>query len=469
MQKNTFSMRLKTLLEQKQLTLAEVARAIDMSTPSVHRWTRGGEIEYDNLRALAKFLNVNWIWLRYGDEAIESLKESMLSSDSAADERRKYLGEIMENEARMSLAQDMARIVTWEWNVLTDELTVSSNSEQIFGRRIEEVRSSMLPFATFELEALIAKFTSSELAQEWDFNLPIVGSDDACWFASRGQMLFDAQGRPFKIVGISIDITQRKQLVSALERSEYMMRKIIETIPVGLWIADQSGHITAANPEAERIWGGVKLVELAHYGEYKGRWDNTGKEVGSGDWTLARAIQYGEVSRGEVVTIEAFDGKERTIIMSAIPLWDVNDKIIGAIEVNQDITTLKHIEESLRLTVEQWNSTFEQPLVGIAYCKTGSDTLHVNARFAELMGSSIKELANGLMESFLDEDTRREFKMHMQNTQVNAPTTFRLQGKLQCKDGTSNVVQLCVIYNPMPKAVFNKLVFVIETPAELAV
>jgi transcriptional regulator with XRE-family HTH domain len=53
MQKNNFSMRLKTLLKQKQLTLAEVAKAINMSAPSVHRWTRGGEIEYENLRALA--------------------------------------------------------------------------------------------------------------------------------------------------------------------------------------------------------------------------------------------------------------------------------------------------------------------------------------------------------------------------------------------------------------------------------
>jgi transcriptional regulator with XRE-family HTH domain len=124
----SFSDRLKSLLEQKQLTLAEVARSVGTSTPSVHRWTRGGRIEYENLRLLAKFLDVNWIWLRYGDEALEGLQESLVTNASVADERRKFLGEIVENEARMNLAQELAGIVTWEWNVLTDELVFQPRS-----------------------------------------------------------------------------------------------------------------------------------------------------------------------------------------------------------------------------------------------------------------------------------------------------------------------------------------------------
>lgn len=461
-------MRLKTLLEQKQLTLAEVARAISMSTPSVHRWTRGGEIEYENLRALASFLEVNWIWLRYGDEAIESLQESLPANGSAADERRKYLGEIMENEARMNLAQEMARIVTWEWNVLTDELTVSPNSEQIFGQPIEEVRSSLLPFDTLDLEALAKKFVSSELAQEWDFNLSQADTEDGRWFAARGRLIFDAQERPLKIIGVSIDITQRKLMQKALEKSEYMMRKVMETIPVGLFIADQEGRISTANPEAERIWGGARLVELEHYGEYKGWWENSGTEIGSSGWTLARAIQQGEVSRGEIVNIEAFDGEQRTIIMSAIPLLDAHNKIIGAIEVNQDITTLKRTEESLKSIVEQWNFIFEQPLVGIAYYKPGSSALHVNARFAELMHCTIEELAQDDLENLLDENTCRAFQAFLNNAQAGGPTSFMLDGKLQCKTGAATDVQLCVICNATANSVFRIFVFALEARSEIA-
>jgi PAS domain S-box-containing protein len=330
------------LLKQKQLTLAQVANSIGKSVPSIHRWTRGGEIDYENLRSLANLLEVNWIWLRYGDEAIEELRESISSNESIADERREHLGRIMENEARMNLAQDMAGIATWEWNVLTNELIGSPNVEHVFGLPITKVRPYLLPFEALGLADLTQRFSDSTLAKEWDFNLPQSGGEDDRWFVSRAKLLYDAQNRPNKIVGVSIDITERKQMQKALEKSEYILRKVIETIPVGLWIADQNGRITLANPEAERIWGGAKLVNLEHYGEYKGWWEDTGKEVGSDGWTLARAVKHGEESKGEVVKIKAFDGAERTIIMSAIPLLNENNKIIGAIEVNQDITAIKN-------------------------------------------------------------------------------------------------------------------------------
>ncbi|MEO8418043.1 MAG: PAS domain S-box protein [Methylophilaceae bacterium] len=453
-------MRLKALLEQKQLTLAEVARAINMSAPSVHRWTRGGEIEYENLRALADYLEVNWVWLRYGDEAIEGLQETMSANGSAADERRKHLGQIMESEARMTLAQDMASIVTWEWNVLTDELTGSPNCEQIFGQTIVEIRPKLLPFESLGLEALITQFKSSNHPHEWEFNLPKNEVDSERWFVSRGRLIFDAQERPLKVVGVSIDITQSIHMRNALEQSEYLMRKVIETIPVGLWIADQKGRITKANPEAERIWGGAKLVELEHYGEYKGWWESTGKEIGSSGWTLARAIQQGEESRGEIVNIEAFDGKQRTIIMSAIPLLDADNEIIGAIEVNQDITALKRTEESLKSIVEQWKAIFEQPLVGIAYYRADSDSLHVNARFAELVQRSMEELAGESLANLLDEETNDAYQAHLCSTPAGKTTTFKQRGKLRCKAGETADMQLCIVSSKQAGSVLKTLVFV---------
>ena len=463
MTKITFPIRLKTLLAQKHLTMTEVAQAINISAPSVHRWTRGGEIDYENLRALANFLEVNWIWLRYGDEAIEGLKESINNSESVAEERRDYLSKIVESEARMNLAQDMARIATWEWNVLTNELKGSPNSELIFGLPIEKIRSSLLPFEALSLSALIEKFSESELVQEWDINLPQPVGEEDRWFATRGKLLYDAQHRPIKIIGVSIDITLRKHMQRTMEKSEYITRKVIETIPVGLWIADQNGKIAMANPEAERIWGGAKFVDLEHYGDYKGWWEDTGKEIGNEGWTLARAIKYGEVSRGETVNIEAFDGEQRTIIMSAIPLFDHENSIIGAIEVNQDITTLKQTEALLRVKEKKWNFIFEQSLIGIAYCKTSDGPLLVNAKFAELAKISFDELSNVKFENLLEANLSKEFQIRISNVQVGEEARFALRGGLKRKTGASVDVQFLVIYNRIANSVFKLLVFVIES------
>lgn len=467
MKKNSFSDRLKLLLEQKQLTLAEVARSVGTSTPSVHRWTKGGEIEYENLRLLAKFLDVNWIWLRYGDEALEGLQESLVTNGSVAEERRKFLSEIMENEARMNLAQEMARIVTWQWNVLTDELTASSNSKMIFGQSIDNLHSNLLPFKDLDLESLKAKFSSNRLGWEWDFSL-LSNNSDENWFTSRGQLIFDSQDRPIKVVAVSIDITERKRMEKSLERSEYLMRKVMETIPVGLFIADDKGRISTVNPEAERIWGGTKLVELDGYGEYKGWWESTGKQVRGSDWTLARAVEHGQVNRGEVVNIEAFDGELRTIIMSAIPLLDIDNKIIGAIEVNQDITSLKRIEDSLKVTVEQWKSITEQSLIGIAYKTSTDDFLHVNARFAELLNSSVEELTHDSLENLFDENTRKLYLKHLDNAHAGEPTKFMVQVKLKAKAGLTEDLWLSVICNPVANSAFKTLVFAFEPSVEIS-
>lgn len=463
----SFSDRLKLLLEQKQLTLAEVARSVGTSTPSVHRWTRGGRIEYENLRLLATFLDVNWIWLRYGDEALEGLQESLITSGSVVDERRKFLGEIVENEARMNLAQELAGIVTWEWNVLTDELKFSSNSNKIFGQSIDNFDSDLLPFRKYDLDALKTKFASNTLGLEWDFSL-LTTSGNERWFTSRGQLIFDYQQRPIKVTAVSIDITERKQMEKSLERSEYMLRKVMETIPVGLFIADENGRISTANPEAERIWGREKLVELDGYADYKGWWESSGKRLTASDWTLAKAVEHGAANRGQVVNIEAFDGELRTIIMSAIPLLDIDNKVIGAIEVNQDITALKRIEYSLKSNVEQWESTFAQSLIGIAYYKSAKDFLHVNARFAELVNSSSQELALENLLNLFDEKTRSLYLSYVENAQAGKTTKLMTRANLQGKTGLSKYLWLYVVCNPVATSAFETVIYAFDPSLEIS-
>ncbi len=139
MTEDTFATRLKGVLEGKRIMLKQVAEALSVSPSAVHKWTRGGEIEYERLLALARFLGVNWLWLRYGEQAIADLETSTASDPHIKALRQKHLAEIMESEARMKFAQEVSGIVTWEWNVLTDGLTYSSNDVTLFGRHIRNM------------------------------------------------------------------------------------------------------------------------------------------------------------------------------------------------------------------------------------------------------------------------------------------------------------------------------------------
>lgn len=387
MKQDGFGERLKALIKQKQLTQAQVANAVGTSVPSVNRWTKGGEIEYENLRALADFLEVNWVWLRYGDEAIESLQVSMSEAGAMTDMRREYLNQILENEASMKASLEMAQIVSWEWNTLTSALKCSQNAAQVFGVELDKLPNVAMPFRNLPLEKLIRLFDGDE-TYNWDFEIT-AGDKSIKSFTSQAKLIYDASNRPMKVIGISADITARKQAEQAVQRSEYMMRKIIEIIPVGLWVADEQGVICMANPEVKRIWGGARYVGLDHYGEYKGWWEKTGKELGAEGWTLARAIKYGETSMPEVVNIEAFDGQHRTIIMYATPLCDADNHIIGAIEINLDITELKNTEHTLKQTLEEWPTELQEALEAVGQL----DPRHYIQQIVNRMQLSAEEIS----------------------------------------------------------------------------
>lgn len=422
MKKNGFGERLKALLKQKGLTQGQVASSIGTSVPSVNRWTKGGEIEYENLRSLADFLEVNWVWLRYGDEAIESLKTAEPENGPMRDLRREYLDQILENEARMKAALGMAQIITWEWNVLTRSVTCSDNATQLFGVSEDHLPNCMLPFTSLAIDELIDTFGNGQ-PYNWDFEV----TDDLGqkkWFSSRAELIFDSAKRPIKVIGISADITERKHAENALAHSEYVLKKIIDIIPVGLWLADKEGKINLANPEVQRIWGGAKYVGLSEYGEYKGWWEDSGEPLTAEDWTLARAVTAGETSKPQVVDIEAFDGEKRTIVMHAAPLRNTEEEIIGAVEINQDITNLKAIERSLKQSLLQWQAVFDQEQFSVIQLDENLEVKVLSKKLLNQLSISSVDTENLSLERFLTDNVIDLIREKLKSSAENELTTF---------------------------------------------
>jgi PAS domain-containing protein len=50
---------------------------------------------------------------------------------------------------------------------------------------------------------------------------------------------------------------------------ERLLNGIFEILPVGVWIADQTGTIVRTNPAGLRIWAGARYVGVSGFGEYK--------------------------------------------------------------------------------------------------------------------------------------------------------------------------------------------------------
>lgn len=135
---------------------------------------------------------------------------------------------------------------------------------------------------------------------------------------------------------------------AAKRQAESLLAKVMETLPVGVFIVDAQGLVLETNPEGRRIWGGAPQVNIDGYEEYKGWHRNTGTPIRKHEWAAARALLKGEIVLKEVVDIESFDGERKTISISALPLADDRGHAVAAVAVMEDITEQIRVQDALR-------------------------------------------------------------------------------------------------------------------------
>jgi len=196
------------------------------------------------------------------------------------------------------------------------------------------------------------------------FDLRMVKMDKTVfWARLHATASHDSTGNSVFLVMMS-DITERKHAEEMLLKQTAELRvsntkvkdekrllaAVMDALPTGVAITDSMGGTLESNIAYKRIWGGDLLPEtrsVEDYVAYKAWWDDSGKPVAPEEWASAIAVQNGEVTVGQVIRIERFDGSESFVINSAAPIYDTEGSIVGSAVAIQDITELKRVERAL--------------------------------------------------------------------------------------------------------------------------
>jgi two-component system, cell cycle sensor histidine kinase and response regulator CckA len=163
------------------------------------------------------------------------------------------------------------------------------------------------------------------------------------------------------LAGIAIE---RSRNIEALAQSTRLLQQVLETLPVGVWVVAPTGRIVYGNAAGQQLWGGVRYVGIDGFDQFKGWWVESGRPIAADEWAAARAIRHGEISLNELIRIEGFDGSERVILNSAVPILGPGGAIDGAIVLNQDVTEQRAAEEALRRSEEQLRQAQKMEAVG---------------------------------------------------------------------------------------------------------
>lgn len=132
-----WEVRLRYALRNRKLSQRSLAEVLGVTPQAVGKWFKGGDIEHAKLRQLAKLLGVNWVWLRYGEDA---LKESLVQQ--SVEDRVSHLRETVAKEALHSEERHRAicvalKLGVWEVNPNIGKNFWSITTRQILGAPLD--------------------------------------------------------------------------------------------------------------------------------------------------------------------------------------------------------------------------------------------------------------------------------------------------------------------------------------------
>jgi PAS domain S-box-containing protein len=135
---------------------------------------------------------------------------------------------------------------------------------------------------------------------------------------------------------------------AALDAERRKLQIILDTIPTGFIMLNESGAMVIENAEWKRTWGGNALLNgVVDYDQYKGFRPDTGERISKEEWPCAVSLMQGIETRDVILDIERFNGTRGTIVVSSAPIRDATGRVVAAVAANMDITQLRIAQTKL--------------------------------------------------------------------------------------------------------------------------
>ena len=275
-------------------------------------------------------------------------------------ERRQAEEALRESEERLRLAQQAARIGTFEWNIRTGVNTWTPELEAMyglppggFGRTQTAFESLIHPDDRARVIELVncALKTGQPTTGEWRVLWP---DGSIHWIAGRWQVFMNESSDPSRMIGVNLDVTERKRTEEALlevtrtlaaqalilQSREELLTIFVKTVPAGVAMLDRDMRYIQVSDRwcADYSVDSSQILGRSHYELFPDipqRW----KEM------HRRALE-GETLRADE---DRWDREGGTAwVRWEIRPWRAPSGLVGGILIFvEDVTRRKQMEETI--------------------------------------------------------------------------------------------------------------------------
>jgi diguanylate cyclase (GGDEF)-like protein/PAS domain S-box-containing protein len=241
-----------------------------------------GHADVSEFRILTKTGDVRWV-RDMGKPELDPTQNRVVRILGAArdiTERKQAEESLRESEERLRFAFDAANMGTWEWDATTNKSTWSDQLQRLhglvpgtYGGTYEHFLASVHPDDREDIRQAVDR--SVEDGVMYDIEFRIVRPDGSIrWMGRKGRVICDLTGRAIRMIGVAMDITERKQAEEALRESEERFRSLVQNSSDITTILDIDGTIRYESPSIERVLGyqpeeliGKNAFDFVHPGD----------------------------------------------------------------------------------------------------------------------------------------------------------------------------------------------------------
>jgi PAS domain S-box-containing protein len=260
---------------------------------------------------------------------------------------------------------------------------------------------------------------------------PVDTPNGVRWFQTDKVPQRDDTGKITGIIGLGVDVTERKLAEEALKAREADFSASFYSTAVGQVQADAiTGRYLRVNPKFCDITGyseqellGMTFHDLTHPDDRKSDSDAHQRMLAGETAELSREKRY-----------QRKDGRAAWVSINASIIRDDAGRPLRTLAVIRDITGRRAAEEARHAAEAKYRTLVEQSLMGI-YIIQDERFVYVNPMFAQIMGYTAAELMTGRIFDFVQEEDRPLVEANLRKRLEDNLQSNRYNLRMVRKDG----------------------------------
>jgi two-component system cell cycle sensor histidine kinase/response regulator CckA len=256
-----------------------------------------------------------------------------------------------ENEARLRLALDLARMAVTELDVRTGTLTHAGHVREVLGHEpdnlpgtfeaaLQHVHPDDIPTLRDRTVAMLHR------GEAFDLEFRVRFPDGSWhWVSWQAQRVTDRAGKVTKIIAVGRNTSVRRARMERLTEQTALLRAVLDNLPMSVYTKDRDGRYVLDNAAHVRRLGVSSEADVRGKTAFDFFPEEIARPFAADD---RQVIETGQpIADREEPFVDPPTGRRRWYRTTKVPLVDASGAVTGLVGLSLDVTDAKLLEQQL--------------------------------------------------------------------------------------------------------------------------